>query len=108
MKCWKQNKLPYSVIHLDGLYHFDLQQWILPYHTSFVSIPLRFWSSRKYLGLIDLCHFFTRENFDNKHEFLLVRILELTWKNMKEILLDNLVSNAKESTTFSMNKGPDF
>ena len=27
---------------------------------------------------------------------------------MKEILLKNFVSNAKESTTFSMNTGPDF
>ena len=37
-------------------------------------IELRFWSSRKFLGLIDICHFYIGENFDNKHEFLFVRI----------------------------------
>ena len=46
---------------------FNKSSFIFPMNDTY-QIKLRFWSSRKFLGLIDFCHFFTKENFDNKHE----------------------------------------
>ena len=46
------------------------------------------------------------ENLDNKSDLFIG--YNLLVRKMKELLLNNFVSNAKESTTFSMNTGPDF
>ena len=57
-------------------------------------MKLRFWSGRKFLGLIDFCHFFTKEYFDNKHELLLVRIdMEEKWKNFYQTTLCQILRN---------------
>ena len=48
------------------------------------------------------CHFeqIQKSKTESEHPVLV--------RKMKELLLNNFVSNAKESTTFSMNTGPDF
>ena len=60
----------------------------------------------KFLGLIEFSHLFTEEDFDNQYELFIAYILSV--RKMKEVLLKNFLSIAKESTTFSMNTGPDF
>ena len=49
---------------------------------------------------------FTEENFDNQCKLFIG--YDLLIRKMKELLLNKFLSNANESTTFSMNTGPDF
>ena len=73
---------------------------------QFCVIKFCFGSSSKFLGLIDFSHFFTEENFDSQCE--LFTGYNLSVRKLKDFQLNNFVSNGKESTTFSINTGPDF
>ena len=66
----------------------------------FYSFPVHF------LGLIEIGHFSQKKIFDNQCELFIA--YNLSVRKMKEVLLKNFLSIAKESTTFSMNTGPDF
>ena len=49
---------------------------------------------------------YAEENLDNLCDLFIG--YNLLVRKIKELLFNNFVSNAKESTTFSMNTGPDF
>ena len=73
---------------------------------QFYPIKFRFWSNSNFLGLIEIGHFSQKKIFDNQCELFIS--YNLSVRKMKEVLLKNFLSIAKESTTFSMNTGPDF
>ena len=62
--------------------------------------------SSKIFGTHRFQPFFTEEKFHIQYELFIG--YNLFVRKMKELLLNNFVSNAKKSTTFSMNTGPDF